>query len=119
MTNCITGITISETVLCHNYIVVQARYSMNQNREFIYKRIGAKVAYFRISNGLTQKEMAAKIHVSRSTVSKIERGNYNRSISLDLLLDIADGLGIDLSMLFVLDRKEEEYWESVNGNELK
>jgi hypothetical protein len=33
-------------------------------------------------------------------------------------MDIADGLGIDLSMLFVLDRKEEEYWESVNGQEL-
>ena len=30
---------------------------MNQNREFIYKRIGAKVAYFRISNGLTQEEI--------------------------------------------------------------
>lgn len=92
---------------------------MNQNREFIYKRIGAKVAYFRISNGLTQEEMADRVHMSRSTLSKIEHGNYNRSISLDLLLDIADGLGIDLSMLFVLDRKEEEYWESVTGNELK
>ena len=92
---------------------------MNQNREFIYKRIGAKAAYFRISNGLTQEEMADRVHMSRSTLSKIEHGNYNRSISLDLLLDIADGLGIDLSMLFVLDRKEEEYWESVTGNELK
>ena len=59
---------------------------MNQNREFIYKRIGAKVAYFRISNGLTQEEMAARVHLSRSTLSKIEHGNYNRSISLDLLM---------------------------------
>ena len=92
---------------------------MNQNREFIYKRIGAKVAYFRISNGLTQEEMADRVHMSRSTLSKIEHGNYNRSISLDLLLDIADGLGIDLSMLFVLDRDEKDYWESVNGIELK
>ena len=92
---------------------------INQSREFIYKRIGAKVAYFRTSNGLTQEEMAARVHLSRSTLSKIEHGNYNRSISLDLLMDIADGLGIDLSMLFVLDRKEEEYWESVNGSELK
>ena len=92
---------------------------MSQNREIIYKRIGAKVAYFRISNGLTQEEMAARVHLSRSTLSKIEHGNYNRSISLDLLLDIADGLGIDLSMLFVLDRDEKDYWESVNGIELK
>ena len=92
---------------------------MNQNREFIYKRIGAKVAYFRISNGLTQEEMAGRVHLSRSTLSKIEHGNYNRSISLDLLLDIADGLGIDLSMLFVLDRDEKDYWESINGIELK
>ena len=92
---------------------------MNQNREFIYKRIGAKVAYFRISNGLTQEEMAERVHLSRSTLSKIAHGNYNRSITLDLLLDIADGLGIDLSMLFVLDRDEKDYWESVNGIELK
>ena len=63
--------------------------------------------------------MAARVHLSRSTLSKIEHGNYNRSISLDLLLDIADGLGIDLSMLFVLDRDEKDYWESVNGIELK
>jgi len=92
---------------------------MNQKREFIYKRIGAKVAYFRISNGLTQEEMAARVHMSRSTLSKIEHGNYNRSISLDLLMDIADGLGIELSMLFVLDRDEKEYWETINGGELK
>lgn len=91
---------------------------MNQNREFIYKRIGAKVAYFRISNGLTQEEMAGRVHLSRSTLSKIEHGNYNRSISLDILMDIADGLGIDLAMLFVLDRKEEEYWETVTSNDL-
>ena len=63
--------------------------------------------------------LAARVHLSRSTLSKIEHGNYNRSISLDLLLDIADGLGIDLSMLFVLDRDEKDYWESVNGIELK
>ena len=92
---------------------------MNQKREFIYKRIGAKVAYFRISNGLTQEEMAARVHMSRSTLSKIEHGNYNRSISLDLLMDIADGLGIEFSMLFVLDRDEKEYWETINGGELK
>ena len=55
---------------------------------------------------------------SASSVQKYLK-HENRSISLDLLLDIADGLGIDLSMLFVLDRKEEEYWESVTGNELK
>ena len=92
---------------------------MNQKREFIYKRIGAKVAYFRISNGLTQEEMAARVHMSRSTLSKIEHGNYNRSISMALLMDIADGLGIELSMLFVLDRDEKEYWETINGGELK
>lgn len=86
---------------------------MTQVREFIYKRIGAKIAYFRSSNGLTQEDLATRIHVSRSTLSKIEHGKYNHSISLDMLIDITDGLGIDLSMLFVLDRKEEDYWAEV------
>ena len=67
---------------------------MDENKNKIYKLVGAKVLYYRTLEGLTQEELANKIHINVSTLSRIERGKYNQGVSLAMLFDIAEGLNI-------------------------
>ena len=91
---------------------------MEFKRKLVYKHIGARIAYFRALNDMSQDELAHRIHVSRGTLSKIERGSYDSSISLDTLLDIADVLGLEFSMLLKSDLEERRYWEQIMTGKL-
>ena len=65
-----------------------------------YKNIGLKIADFRIQRGLTQQQLADRIGISKSYLSKIESPNTVKSFSLDVLFSIADELGIKISDFF-------------------
>ena len=86
---------------------------MDLERKLIYKHIGARIAYFRTLNELSQEELAQRIHLSRATLGKIERGIYGSSISLDTLLDIAEVLGLELNMIISSDSEERQYWQKL------
>ena len=86
---------------------------MDFKRKLIYKHIGARIAYFRTLNELSQGELAQRIHLSRATLGKIERGIYGSSISLDTLLDISEVLGLDLNMIISSDPEEKQYWKKL------
>lgn len=88
---------------------------MDVRKSIIFKQIGAKIAYYRTLRGLHQVNLANKIGVSKSVLSRIERGKYNNNISVSLLLDIADGLQIDMAMLVTFNEQEKQMW----WNELK
>lgn len=64
-------------------------------KSMLYKLIGARIRYYRTISGLSQKELAKRVHLSESAISRIERGDYNESITLSTVLDIASGLKID------------------------
>jgi transcriptional regulator with XRE-family HTH domain len=66
----------------------------------VYKEIGRRIAFFRNLRGLSQEELAAKIDVSASHLSKIEAPNIQISFSFDMLLLIAEGLEVDVAALF-------------------
>ena len=83
---------------------------MELKRKLIYKQIGARIAYFRSLNDMSQEELARRIHMSRATLGKIERATYRSSISIDTLLDISDVLGLDLNMLWSSNPEERQYW---------
>ena len=53
--------------------------------------------------------------MSKSVLSRIERGKYNDNISVYLLLHIADGLQIDMAMWVTFNEEEKQMW----WNELK
>ena len=74
---------------------------------FRYKQIGRKVAYYRQLRNLTQEELAKRINISTSSLGKIERGKYNNNISLSMLMLIAEGLKIGLTMLVNFDESED------------
>ena len=74
---------------------------------FMYKQIGNKVAYYRKLRNLTQDELADRVNISVSSLSKLERGKYNNNIPLSMLIMIAEGLRIDVSMLVSFDEREK------------
>lgn len=76
-------------------------------KDMLYKLIEARVRYYRTLNGLSQKELAKRVHLSDSAIGRIERGDYNESISLSTLVDIANGLKIDVQRLISMDEDDE------------
>ncbi len=66
----------------------------------IYTEVGRRIAFFRNLRGLSQEELAAKVDISASHLSKIEAPNINVSFSFDMLLLIAEGLNIQIAALF-------------------
>ena len=73
----------------------------------MYKQIGNKVAYYRKMRNLTQDELADRVNISVSSLSKLERGKYNNNIPLSMIIMIAEGLRIDVSMLVTFDEREK------------
>ena len=73
----------------------------------MYKQIGNKVAYYRKLRNLTQDELADRVNISVCSLSKLERGKYNNNIPLSMLIMIAEGLRIDVSMLVTFDEREK------------
>ena len=88
---------------------------IDPKRQIMFRQIGAKVAYYRTLRDLSQKELAKRINMSTSTIGKVERGQYNDNLSLSLLLDIADGLQIDVTLLTTFtDLEKRIWWESLS-----
>ena len=83
---------------------------MDVSKTIIYRQIGAKVASYRTLRGMTQEQLAGKINVSKSTLGRIERGKYNKNVSVSTLLDIADGLRIDMALLVTFSEQEKKIW---------
>lgn len=52
----------------------------------------------RISQNLTQKELAERTGINQADISKLENGTRNPS--LKLLKRLADGMGMDLKIVF-------------------
>ena len=59
---------------------------------------GARIKQARIAAGLTQKELADKVGVSRETINAMEKGDYNRTINL--CIAICKALNKTLDELF-------------------
>jgi len=73
------------------------------NKQF--KILGRKIAYYRGLKNLSQVQLAKKVGISTSYLSKIERADLE-SISLATLMQIA--LGLELPTYILLKFNEEE-----------
>ena len=60
-----------------------------------YRQIGLKIAYYRRLRGFTQEQLAEKVGISRQHMGAIEAPKLCRPISLELLFNLADALGIE------------------------
>lgn len=57
------------------------------------------MSYYRKHKGYTQEELAEKLDISRQHLRAVEVPNIVRSVSLDLLFNIADALEVDVREL--------------------
>ncbi len=64
------------------------------------------LADFRKKAGLNQADLGKLVGVSRQTISLIERGDYNPSVTV--ALTIAKVLGVDINEIFKLEESDEE-----------
>ena len=56
--------------------------------------VAKQVIGLRIKKGLTQKELAEKVHTSQSCIARLESGTY-RNVSLSFLRRVGNALGAD------------------------
>lgn len=64
-----------------------------ENRDY-YIDLGEHISFYRKRANITQSELAKRIHVSRSYISRIENSNTTQSFSLELLFNISRELKI-------------------------
>ncbi len=69
-----------------------------------YTRLGLNIAYYRKLRGLTQLDLAEAVDISRTHMSNIEAPNIPTSVSIELLFDISDELGIPTKLLFDFEK---------------
>lgn len=78
--------------------VVSIELPKDEEFESFRKTFGARVKHFRRSCGLSQEELAERSRLHRNYISDVERGR--RNLSLDALLKLANGLGINIRDMF-------------------
>ena len=83
---------------------------MDISKKILFKQIGAKIAYYRTLRNMTQKELAKRVKISRSALSRIECGKYNDNVSVSLLFNIAEGLRIDTALPMTFNETEKQMW---------
>lgn len=72
---------------------------MSQKHTELYKIIGQAIKKYRKQKSLTQEQLADKMGISISYLTKIESVNCDQPFSLEVLLDIAEVLEISIHQL--------------------
>lgn len=67
---------------------------MNQKHTKEYKIIGQAIKKYRKNKGFTQEQLADKVSISMSYLTKIEAPNCDQPFSLEVVFDIAEVLEI-------------------------
>jgi transcriptional regulator with XRE-family HTH domain len=76
------------------------RWIMERKHIEKYKKIGQAIKEIRKAKGLSQLELASKIGMSKSYISKIEAPNTDKPFSLEILFDIAEALHVPITHFF-------------------
>lgn len=76
-------------------INIQLSDSSTENNPHVFRlEIGLSIKQIREGRGLTQEQLAERMSISRSTISKIESGKFN--FSIDYLSRFADFLNFEI-----------------------
>ena len=66
----------------------------------LYQVIGSNIKYYREQAKLTQIQLAEKVQISISYLSKLEASGCNKSLSISILNLIANALDKDITDFF-------------------
>lgn len=84
---------------------------MSVDKNIVMRQIGAKLSYWRTLRQMTQAQLSKKSGISRTVISRIERGAYSDGINLSVLMNLADSLQIDFTVLITFDKLERKMWD--------
>ena len=70
------------------------------NDASLYSTIGANIKHYREQANLTQVQLAEQAKISISYLSKIEASGCDKSLSISVLNQIANVLGVEISEFF-------------------
>ncbi len=68
--------------------------------EIYYRKIRRNIRIFRISQNLTQQELADMTGLSREYISDIENDGKNKHFSIETLIKISTALDKDIKLFF-------------------
>lgn len=71
-----------------------------ENDTDLYRVIGNNIKHYREQNNLTQMQFAEQAKISISYLSKLEAAGCSKSISISVLNQIANTLGVEISEFF-------------------
>ena len=71
---------------------------MQTENKYLYRRLGLNIAYYRKIKKLSQSQLAEKINISRTHMSRIETADC--AVSLDVVFDICRVLEIPPKDIF-------------------
>jgi len=77
--------------------------------------ISMKIFEFRVKNNLTQKQLAEKLGITQSMVSKLESGQYNPTV--EQLWKISKKLGWNFKIIFGEEDDKPQIWDTVHFEE--
>ena len=80
----------------------------------IVKVFGTNLRKYRLALGVSQEKFAEMCDLHRTYISDIER--FRRSIALENIQKIADGLGIETYKLFIEEEKQDEGKDQTDRN---
>lgn len=70
-----------------------------ENRDY-YVALGEHISFYRKRAGITQAELAHRVDITRSYLSRIENTNISQSFSLELLFNISRELKVPPKYFF-------------------
>ena len=71
-----------------------------ENDVELYRTIGTNIKKYRKQVNLSQAKLAEDIGISLSYISKIEASGCDKSVSVSVLNQIANELGVEITKLF-------------------
>ncbi len=71
---------------------------MNSRQYKNYKYLGLNISYYRKERGLSQEQLAERINISRTHMSRIETADC--AVSLDVIFELCEALNVKPSQLF-------------------
>lgn len=71
-----------------------------KDEETLYRTIGQNIKFYREKAELTQVQLAEKVQISISYLSKIEASGCNKSLSISVLNHIANSLNVNITDFF-------------------
>lgn len=71
---------------------------MQADNHELYRKLGLNISYYRHNCGFSQMQLAEKIDISRTHMSRIENGDC--AVSLDVIFSLSRALDVPASRLF-------------------